>query len=70
VVETLKKEGIECRPLVCGSIGEQPYWIERYGKQILPNATKVHNDGLYVPNNQDMSVDEIRHVARVLNHHL
>ena len=68
LAKALKDNGVECRPLICGSIGEQPYWITLYGaKQILPNATVIHNNGLYVPNNQDMIKEEIEKIVKIIN---
>tara|TARA_R110001592_G_scaffold188358_4_gene433528 strand:+ start:3751 stop:4914 length:1164 start_codon:yes stop_codon:yes gene_type:complete len=67
VVEALIENGIETRPLVCGSIGLQPFWIERYGEQHFDFADQVHDFGLYVPNNHEMSEDEISFVAETIN---
>jgi CDP-6-deoxy-D-xylo-4-hexulose-3-dehydrase len=67
IVPALQKNKVECRPLICGSIGEQPYWIDLYGKEILPNATIVHNQGMYVPNNQDIKASDIREIAAIVN---
>ena len=66
VIGALEKNSIETRPLVCGSMGEQPFWIDRFGKQILPNATRIHNNGFYVPCNQNITEEEIRKVCDVL----
>ena len=35
LVAKLTENNIECRPLICGSINEHPFWYERYGKQNL-----------------------------------
>ena len=67
LVEILNLKSIECRPLICGSISEQPFWYERYGKQKLPNAKKVHKFGLYLPNHQNISVDEIKFICNIIN---
>lgn len=69
LVESLEKASIECRPLICGSIGQQPFWYKRYDNQKLPNAERVHAAGLYVPNNQDMEVTEVHEVVRILRGH-
>ena len=42
IKENLNNNNIEYRPLICGSIGRQPFWIDRYGKTILKNADHVH----------------------------
>lgn len=65
-VAVLEKSLIETRPLICGSIGEQPFWIEKYGKQILPGATKIHHHGFYVPCYQDLKEEEIDEVCDLL----
>jgi CDP-6-deoxy-D-xylo-4-hexulose-3-dehydrase len=56
--------GIECRPLVCGSMGRQPFWIKKYGVTHLPVADKVHDYGLYLPNHANISADDIKYVAQ------
>jgi CDP-6-deoxy-D-xylo-4-hexulose-3-dehydrase len=67
LVEELQKNNVECRPLICGSMSEQPFWYENYEKIILPNATKVHNLGLYLPNHHELSEDEIIFISDIVN---
>jgi CDP-6-deoxy-D-xylo-4-hexulose-3-dehydrase len=67
LTEQLVANNIECRPLICGSINEHPFWYERYGKQNLPNSKLVHNYGLYLPNNHQMTDEEISKVIEVVN---
>ena len=66
VVLALENNSIETRPLICGSIGEQPFWSDLYGKQVLPNASRVHNNGFYVPLNQAMGENEVSEVCNIL----
>lgn len=66
VIAALEENGIESRPLVAGSIGQQPFWIEVYGEQILPNASKVHEKGFFVPSHQSSTKEEIEKVCQVL----
>jgi CDP-4-dehydro-6-deoxyglucose reductase, E1 len=63
----LNKNGIECRPLICGSIGNQPYWINLYGKTKFEFADIVDKFGLYVPNNSKLTEDEIRFICSIIN---
>ena len=44
----LKKNNIECRPLICGSIGLQPFWINKFGKTNLKNADFVSTKFIYL----------------------
>jgi CDP-6-deoxy-D-xylo-4-hexulose-3-dehydrase len=70
-VEKIAKElinnNIECRPLICGSINEHPFWYERYNKQILPIASNVHKFGMYLPNNHEMTESEIYKIIDIIN---
>jgi CDP-6-deoxy-D-xylo-4-hexulose-3-dehydrase len=70
LVEELNINNIECRPLICGSINEHPFWYERYGKQELPNSNYVHNYGLYIPNNHEMIDEEINKIIEIVNRNL
>jgi len=68
VVEAFNKNGIEVRPLVCGSIGRQPFWVKEMGETRLPFADIVHDFGLYVPNNHQIEGDDIKKICEVFNH--
>ncbi len=59
----LLSQGIECRPLVCGSMGRQPFWIKKYGPTHLKVADKVHDYGLYLPNHANITPEDIAYVA-------
>jgi CDP-6-deoxy-D-xylo-4-hexulose-3-dehydrase len=66
IVKALTDNGIECRPLICGSIGQQPFWKKSFGTCSLPNADRVHKYGFYVPNNHEISSAEITMVCDVI----
>ena len=70
LINELSKNNIECRPLICGSINEHPFWYERYGKQELNNSKIVHEYGLYIPNNHQMTDDEINKVIKIVNENI
>jgi CDP-6-deoxy-D-xylo-4-hexulose-3-dehydrase len=70
IIKDLMDNNIECRPLICGSINEHPFWYERYGKQELPISKMVHEYGLYLPNNHQMKDDEIEKVIKIVNKNL
>jgi CDP-6-deoxy-D-xylo-4-hexulose-3-dehydrase len=67
LVEELKKHNVESRPLICGSIGKQPYWVNLYGELNLNFANIVHDHGLYLPNNHLMSEEEISQLCDIVN---
>jgi CDP-6-deoxy-D-xylo-4-hexulose-3-dehydrase len=70
IVEDLKENGVETRPLIAGSIGRQPFWIDRFGVTNLKMADLVHNNGLYVPNNHQITEEEIKKVCSVVNRNI
>jgi CDP-6-deoxy-D-xylo-4-hexulose-3-dehydrase len=63
----LLAHGIECRPLVCGSMGRQPFWIKRFGATRLVVADKVHDQGLYLPNHAGISAEDIAYIGKHFN---
>lgn len=67
IVNNLLKNNIECRPLVCGSMGKQPFYYERYGVKELKNCNIVDNFGLYVPNNPLLTEQEIEKIINSIN---
>ena len=60
----LEARGVETRPLVCGSIGRQPWFVERYGAVALRVADLVHACGLYVPIHARLRLEEVEEIAQ------
>ena len=63
VFNHLKKNDIEVRPLICGSMGKQPFWIKKYGHTPLEVADVVHDYGLYLPNHLYLDKEKIKFVT-------
>jgi hypothetical protein len=59
IVKSLTEHNIECRPLICGSMGTQPFYIEKYERKELPNSKKIDECGFYVPNHPYLTKEEI-----------
>lgn len=55
------ENGVEIRPIVSGNIIEQPFFY-KYTKQIfkMKNASFIHKNGFYFPNNPDLTDQEIK----------
>ena len=67
IVRQLMKNEIECRPLLCGSIARQPFWLRNFGpNDALPNANFIHDCGFYVPNHPELTEEEIAKVCTVI----
>ncbi len=63
----LKKLGVENRPLLAGSLSKQPYWMNSYGPIILPNCDTIHNNGMYLPNNAELTENKIIKICEIVN---
>ena len=67
IVKALTKHNIETRPLICGNIGEQPFWIDEYYKQSFEFASIVNKYGLYLPNNHQLTENDILYICKIVN---
>ena len=67
IAKKLMDNDIECRPLICGSMGKQPFYVKEYGEEVLPNAEIVRHYGMYLPNHHLLTEDEIKKVCEVVN---
>jgi len=67
IIKELTKGGVECRPLICGSIAKQPFWVNIYGKQKFDFADIVDNFGLYVPNHAKIGLKEVEYISNIIN---
>ena len=72
ISKSLLSEGIECRPLVCGSMGKQPFYLKKYpdAENNLPNAEKVRVFGMYLPNHHLLTEEDIEKVCNVVKRYL
>jgi CDP-4-dehydro-6-deoxyglucose reductase, E1 len=66
LIEELIANGVECRPLICGSLGEQPVYVKRFGELKLPNASFIKKYGMYVPNHHLLSDGDIQKIAGII----
>jgi CDP-6-deoxy-D-xylo-4-hexulose-3-dehydrase len=67
IVEELTSNNIEVRPLIAGNIANKPVWYEKYGFIDLPNANLIDKFGFYLPNHQDLMVDDINKIIEIVN---
>ena len=68
LVKALNENEIETRPLICGSIANQPFWKNIYDTpDDLNVAYEVDKFGLYLPNNHQLTDDEILFICDVVN---
>jgi len=65
-VKALIENDVECRPLICGSMGTQPFFVKRYGRHETLNAATVDECGIYVPNHPKMGAEEIEFICKTV----
>lgn len=60
------ENGIESRPLICGSMGKQPFWKNiNGGYSNFTYSDQVHEFGIYLPINADLQLTQIDEVCDV-----
>lgn len=66
LIQELQENNIACRPLISGSMGIQPFYKKLYGENKLPNCSIVDERGIYVPNHDKMTREDIDRVCNIL----
>ena len=61
----LIKNKIETRPLIAGNLLEQPF-LSKYKKIKLINSTLIHNNALYIRNNQFVNDDRMNKLEKLM----
>ena len=67
VYAELKQNNIECRPLVAGSMGLQPIWVDLYGKSPMLCSNIVDSQGMYLPNHSDLTDADVNKICSIVN---
>ena len=67
IVAELIKENVEVRPMICRSMGVQPFYVKLYGRQQLKNADIVDKFGMYVPNHPSLKEEDVLKVSSIIN---
>ena len=66
IVNNLQKQNIEVRPLICGSIGNQPFYVKQYGKKEFFNVSQIDKYGFYIPNHPDLKKSDILKITNII----
>jgi CDP-6-deoxy-D-xylo-4-hexulose-3-dehydrase len=67
IVENLIKNNIECRPLIAGNLANKPFWYENFTKPELKNCELLDQYGFYIPNHQDLTIDNLNKIIKIIN---
>ena len=66
IIKKLQKANIEVRPMICGSMGTQPFYVKRYGRKELPNVSMVDKYGFYIPNHPELTRKQINKIVKII----
>lgn len=66
IVKKLQQSNIEVRPMICGSMGTQPFYVKKYGRKELPNVSVIDKYGFYVPNHPGLKEKDIEKIASII----
>ena len=70
IVSVLQKNNVEVRPLIAGAMHKNPFikkYITREHNKSFPNCELVDTQGFYIPNHQDISEEDIKFIANIVN---
>ena len=70
IVKKLQENKVEVRPMICGSMGTQPFYVKKYGELKLPNVSIIDEYGFYVPNHPTLTQKEINFISNIINEEL
>ena len=62
----MQNANIEVRPMICGSMGTQPFYVKNFGNNILRNANVVDKTGFYVPNHPGLTKDDVMKICDII----
>ena len=65
IISLLEKNNIEVRPLIAGNMANKPMWEKE--ETDLPNCDLVEKYGFYIPNHQDLTIEDINLITNTLN---
>ena len=67
IVKKLQENNIQVRPMICGSMGTQPFYEREYGRIELPNVSVIDKYGFYVPNHSYLTKGELYKIIDIVN---
>ena len=66
LITELNDNNITSRPLIAGSMGHQPFYVKSYGSKTLKNCHIIDHTGMYVPNHDKLSINDIDRICDIL----
>lgn len=66
IIQKLQKAEVEVRPMICGSMGTQPFYVKQYGRKQLHNANIIDKYGFYLPNHPELKKQDILKITNII----
>lgn len=66
VVQKLRDNGVEVRPLIAGNMATQPMW-KYHDTPEMKNAEFIDKNGFYLPNHHDLTEKDITFICDIIN---
>jgi len=67
IIAKIKEHNIEVRPLISGSMAKQPFAKGVNKKYGTGNSDIIHEKGFYLPNHQDLSLEQVEFISSLVN---
>ncbi len=67
IINKLKNNNIEVRPLIAGNMANKPMWFNNYEKKYFKNCEHIDKFGFYVPNHPNLSKEAIEIISNIIN---
>lgn len=67
IIDKLIDNDIEVRPLIAGDMSKKPMWVKNYGEVMLSNCQLINEYGFYIPNHQDLTLEQIKFISNIIN---
>ena len=67
IIKSLKKNNVEVRPIISGSMGNQPFYIKKKRKTYIKNASIIDKYGFYLPNHHLITKKNINFICKIVN---
>ena len=67
IVKRLRDNGVQCRPLIAGSLTMSPMWRKfGTGHTNTPVTMMINQYGFYIPNHQGMDEEDVRNIVKLI----
>jgi CDP-6-deoxy-D-xylo-4-hexulose-3-dehydrase len=66
IIKKLIDNNIEVRPLIAGDMSKKPVWLKKYGEVKLINCRLINEYGFYIPNHQDLTIEQIKFISNII----